>query len=721
MVSKSGVPLERGPIDVSVYSPERLIFEAGARLDDPRLQQRRPPPEYVAQEGAALDTRRAPVLLPADENQYAAMVAKAKADPAIKARIARVKAVYENKQVEELLNVVHTTDGVPDMSVSVAKQIVRSRMALTLTPRDIVQTDDHGPQWVHELLSNPLKWVGQTTADPLEPDYGGGRDKGIIQEDTQGLYIYSQAHGGRVFRLKHDADSLIGLLSSMSEDDVGAEWAWMAARAELGVAGSNRLQRFLKEKIRLTKKDFEQELEDAQKEMKEDVPYTHHEIATALHATLQATYGEGIVADLGEIWACVFATWMRIEAASLEVQVGRDYQGKLCQRKADYASIVKHTYSIGQRSQFFDQAPIGLAAGGKFYRLEAGKGLVVEELLADHRQRFHLEFTPAEMPTPLWDAFLASSLQHELDWDSFWMTGEGHPSGQIETMHELIGCALTGSMHLLKTVLLLHGKTDSGKSMVGRFLKSLLPPSAVCSVHPADWAHEYNRAAMAVARLNLAGEISHKFIEDIGVFKEITGGDATNCRNPYGVPFTSEITAAQWFSANTWPSTTHADEAFWRRWVVLEFPNSIPKDKQIPNLEDRLLEEEAPGIVWRCLQAAGRVAERGFRLTPSAASEAAKLDWRYLANTVMAFLGDETAVDRSDPNAEAIASTVVYATYVMWCAEQGRKPLGRNKFLDEMRSHVQTGGRGNVGNTTFKGLQLLNPAASVSPLMSTPV
>ncbi|MGL4964961.1 MAG: DUF3987 domain-containing protein [Inquilinus sp.] len=54
---------------------------------------------------------------------------------------------------------------------------------------------------VDEILDRPAEFHRKTCADPLEPEYGGGRNKAVIYTDRPPARIFSQAHGGIDYRL----------------------------------------------------------------------------------------------------------------------------------------------------------------------------------------------------------------------------------------------------------------------------------------------------------------------------------------------------------------------------------------------------------------------------------------------------------------------------------------------------------------------------------------
>ncbi len=73
--------------------------------------------------------------------------------------------------------------------------------------------DDIGVVTVAMVLADPDKFVGETLADPLEGiDYG--RCKAKVMRAADGtLVIHTFAHGGGLYRLRHDARSATAALT----------------------------------------------------------------------------------------------------------------------------------------------------------------------------------------------------------------------------------------------------------------------------------------------------------------------------------------------------------------------------------------------------------------------------------------------------------------------------------------------------------------------------
>jgi hypothetical protein len=193
-ITKSGGQIVRTIFDKIVNSPERIDFVAGADCFD-GLTQKLPAPEY--QPGGVLDTELLLDLTPEEQVKFEEKVKNLKQKTIQKSTI--VKDNYIKKETKKLIS-----KGIP---ADRSKKIIESRQAKILMPGDWVSFDNCGIVDVGEILVNPEKFDDETLADPLEPDYGGGRNKAKFYanfENGGNPIIHSFAHGGQSFRLQND-------------------------------------------------------------------------------------------------------------------------------------------------------------------------------------------------------------------------------------------------------------------------------------------------------------------------------------------------------------------------------------------------------------------------------------------------------------------------------------------------------------------------------------
>lgn len=193
-ISKSGSFLKRAPVDAAVFSPERLDFVSGAICKD-GLRQGDLTTLYIEGE-FLLDTRVAlPDLTAEEEATYQRLVEQAKA--LMNGEAEKVRTVYIDARSEEIAK----RRGMPKEE---ARRTVEAAIAekADLYPDFPLKFDRHGEGSVADVLADLKRYDGATLADPLEPDYNGGRNVAKVYANNGKPVIHSFAHGGKTYFLR---------------------------------------------------------------------------------------------------------------------------------------------------------------------------------------------------------------------------------------------------------------------------------------------------------------------------------------------------------------------------------------------------------------------------------------------------------------------------------------------------------------------------------------
>jgi putative DNA primase/helicase len=375
-----------------------------------------------------------------------------------------------------------------------------------------------------------------------------------------------------------------------------------------------------------------------------------------------------------------------------EVHDGKDN----CKRSNDYSGIAQHAISIASNDAFFVEAPVGLACPEGFYQI-VGNEICVEPLNPAHRQRVMIDVTPKNIPTPLFDAFL-----HE----TFQSINDGDEAQQLSLVQEIAGAIMFGVMHKhQKAVLFYDPFGRAGKGTLERILRGLVPPSFVTAVSPFVWHKEYFVASLAGTRLNVVGELSDDEPIPAAMFKTVTGGDLITGRHPTHRPIMFKNEAAHLFMSNHMINTRDHSEAFFARWLIVEFPNSrlrtgLPLD---PLLAERIIEHELPGIAQWALEGAIRLMRNG-KFSKSVVHDRLMAKWRCSTNSLEEFIQDGCVLG----SAFSTRRSDFYQKYAGWCKESGRRPFAKGRVKELLEHNV---GLGIVlaeidGYETFKGVQV---------------
>ncbi len=273
-----------------------------------------------------------------------------------------------------------------------------------------------------------------------------------------------------------------------------------------------------------------------------------------------------------------------------------------------------------------------------------------------------------------------------------------------ETLQEFVGYALLGDP-TEKLIVLLHGPSDSGKTVLLQVLEALfgdyggwtdgqaLIAGKAKSAH-SEWLHK-----LRGLRLVLTPETAKGAKIDAAWMKSYTGREPQTSRGVYGDrTVTWEPSGIIFNASNHYLEYDAEDTAVAERTQVIEFERQFlrgdPKrDDQLPQ---KIRAGELPIVLNWALEGLRR---HGARRTPTEAAAlkiAPKIaEWskRYQVaqDHVGQFITDATGEGKlrlvPTAEAEALASSrfvtakVVYALYKAWCKVQEiRKPLGRNNF-----------------------------------------
>lgn len=197
-VSESGSILERTLIDVSATSgAERFWYEADAVLGAAVLEYLPEARKSRLSSGGLLDTRELPELT-AEEAERLAQIKKE-----IAAKLEPERAAKRAAWLAERGKVLEARGVKADIA---ARVLAKAAETHVLTGDFPIVLDSGETVTVADILANRQKYQRRTCADPLEPDYGGGKNKAVVYTDGR-PHIHSLAHGGIEYILEQDASA----------------------------------------------------------------------------------------------------------------------------------------------------------------------------------------------------------------------------------------------------------------------------------------------------------------------------------------------------------------------------------------------------------------------------------------------------------------------------------------------------------------------------------
>lgn len=299
------------------------------------------------------------------------------------------------------------------------------------------------------------------------------------------------------------------------------------------------------------------------------------------------------------------------------------------------------------------------------------RSVAVENGLLDLQQRRLLPHAPhhkalnklpvaydPDATCPRWNAFIKESVEN----------------GKTDAIQEYVGYTLLEGEMPFARALLTVGGGSNGKSTFLNTIVELLGEDNTTGYSLGNLAHREDYVAnmwgsLANIDADVTGGIGHG-----GMFKKITGGDRkVNARHLYNEPFDFHPTTKQLYSANEVPDTKVDDDAFFRRWLIVEFPVEFTKEEldgpdKDPHLEDDLA-DELPGILNWALDGLDRLLEQG-KFTNEGEIYEKRERWKEWGDTVDKFISNHVDTDPDDDATTKHRTSDVHEAYVAYCRNE---------------------------------------------------
>jgi putative DNA primase/helicase len=214
-----------------------------------------------------------------------------------------------------------------------------------------------------------------------------------------------------------------------------------------------------------------------------------------------------------------------------------------------------------------------------------------------------------------------STTQIPVEWDpgadcpryEWWLEDVGMSDGamsQVEALEELVSTMLDPSRTPSKAGFL-FGPSRSGKSTFLRLAQAIAGAANCSAVTLHQLSENRFMAANVYGRmLNAAADLSADDVDDISMFKMLTGEDLIQADRKYGAQFAFTNRALFLFSANELPTVSETSNAYAERIVPFRFGRSFA-GREKPGIEEDMIANELPGILRRWVAAWQRRAKRG--------------------------------------------------------------------------------------------------------------
>ncbi|MGE7157542.1 phage/plasmid primase, P4 family [Methylorubrum rhodesianum] len=270
-----------------------------------------------------------------------------------------------------------------------------------------------------------------------------------------------------------------------------------------------------------------------------------------------------------------------------------------------------------------------------------------------------------EAPCPRWRAVIARAL----------------PGDLAPFFQRVLGYSLMGNP-CAQRFFVLRGEGADSKSTVARVAAGLLGPLLIRPAGETFLASDNEVTSNAPradlmafrgARVVFAPEPDSRRKLDKELIKRLTGQDGIQARAPYGRTMVEfEMTGVVLMLANHLPGCDEADEAAWRRLTLIPFDHTVPEAERDDMLVERLLADEAEGILAWLIEGARTYAHDGLQVPEIVRRRTAA--WRRAVGKIERF------VDENCTREGSASLRDLHLDYRSACMSEQHYPLGLDKF-----------------------------------------
>lgn len=262
-------------------------------------------------------------------------------------------------------------------------------------------------------------------------------------------------------------------------------------------------------------------------------------------------------------------------------------------------------------------------------------------------------------------------------WQAFLDRVMPDPADQLY-LQAIVGYSITGKT-AEQAMFLHHGVGANGKSVFLQVMTAVVGdygqvvPRSTLLVTQND-QHPEAVARMVGKRFLQTSETAAGRRLDEEIVKGLTGGEMQTARFMHQGSFDFRPTGKIHYVSNHLPRLTNAP-SIWRRMHLIAWKVTIPEDERDGDLADKIIANEAEGVLAWCVRGAQMWLENGLPIPDSAREGLA--DYRSSQDVFGDFLAERTV--RRD--GVKTPSAQLYDSYSVWCFKNGiRKPMTAQAF-----------------------------------------
>jgi putative DNA primase/helicase len=271
----------------------------------------------------------------------------------------------------------------------------------------------------------------------------------------------------------------------------------------------------------------------------------------------------------------------------------------------------------------------------------------------------------------------------------------------IPVIQEFAGYSLYRRCMIHRACMFLGGGKN-GKSTFIKLLIKFLGERNVANKELQELSNQlFARDSLFGKLLNTASELSDQAVNQTGLFKQLTGEDRIDANKKFKDSYQFTNYAKLLFSANKLPKTNDESYAYYRRWILISFPNTFDGKNCDPYILEKLATpEELSGFFNWSIEGLKRLLANGDFSYSKTVDEVME-QYKTMSDPVYAFCTEY--VKKAEPNdPKYIIKEEFREKYIKW-SRKLKLPITPPNMLTQQLQNILPDIR--VGKSGAKGKQ----------------
>jgi len=305
------------------------------------------------------------------------------------------------------------------------------------------------------------------------------------------------------------------------------------------------------------------------------------------------------------------------------------------------------------------------------------------------------------------------------------------------TVQEMFGALLWRAP--VGKAFVLIGEGANGKSTLLAVMEEFLGKRNTTAHSLQDISSNKFALSDLVGKLaDFGAELPSSRLENSAIFKSLVTGDPLPAEKKYEMPFPFHNYAKLIFATNQMPSFADVSSAFYRRWVIINFPNRFMAPELVEAVKQKMRDEgqseeeierqtanlkvadpfilkkittpqELSGVLNWALAGLKRLIDHGFKFTSETIPEETGEEMQKMIDPVKSFLDDE--VEATNNMDDYVLKESLYNRYAAYCRRKKLPMVTNNTFFRRLRmliNYSEAQPKALGGKRVVLGLRLLD-------------